>query len=293
MDSIYSKFPNYDFPDYTDYILAIMIIPVFIVLRELTNKVSYPIAEMILTQKYKDPTDEENYSLGKIYVKKLSANFYKVIFYICNVTFGFYVLKDLNFFPAYFGGSGDFKNIFVNGNMDSTFYKPPLFKIYYMMYLSHNLTDILYLLFIYEKQTDFPLMFLHHTCTISLIFFSHYTNHSHIGAIVMFLHDIADIIVYYMRSVINTDVPEIVKISGGFTLIVVYSYTRLFVFGKLIHTCWENQSDWNIMYSTLLYFLMFLYSIHIYWLFQIIKKVYNAIFNKEISDTQSFNKQLN
>ena len=247
----------------------------------------------MISTKFKDPTDIENYNIGKIYIKKQSCNFYKIIFYICNVTFGFFVLKDLNYFPVYFGGDGDFKNIFVNGNMDSTFYKPPLFKIYYMMYLSHNLTDMIYLLFIYEQQTDFPLMFLHHCCTISLIFFSHFTNHSHIGAIVMFLHDIADIIVYYMRSIINTDCHDFQKVSGGVLLLTVYIYTRLFVFGLLILNCWENQSDWNMMFKTLWYFMCFLYSIHIYWFFQIIKKIYNGLFKKEFDDTASFKKQLN
>ena len=141
-------------------------------------------------------------------------------------------------------------------------------------------------------QTDFPLMFLHHLCTISLIFFSHITNHSHIGAIVMFLHDIADIVVYYMRSIINTDCHDFLKVSGGIGLMIVYMYTRLFVFGKLIFCCLENQSDWNIMYKTLWYFMCFLLTIHYYWLIQIIKKIYNGMFKKEFDDTASFKKQL-
>jgi len=246
----------------------------------------------MVSTKYKDPTDIENYNLGRIYIKKQSTNFYKICFYILYVIFGYIVLKDLNYFPSYFGGSGDFQNMFIDGNMDSTYYKPPLFKVYYMMFLSHNLTDIIYLLFIYEQQTDFHLMFLHHTCTISLIFFSHFTNHSHIGALVMFFHDIADIIVYYMRSIINSDCSGPHKIIGGIVLMIVYIYTRLFVFGKLIYCCMINQSDWNMMYTTLWYFMCFLYSIHCYWLLQIGKKVYNGIFKKEYDDTASFKKQL-
>ena len=215
-----------------------------------------------------------------------------MIFYTLNVAFAFYVLKDLNFYPTYLGGSGDFKNMFVNGNMDSLFFKPEYFKIYYMIYLSHNITDIFYLLFIYEQQTDFPLMLLHHCCTISLIFFSYITNHSQIGVIVMIIHDIADILVYSIRSRVQTDDPEAIKVCYGVSLLIVYFYTRLFVFGMLIYTCYHNQSDWNLIYSTLWRFMCFLYTIHCYWLFLIMKKIYNAIFKKEYSDTASLKKQV-
>ena len=245
-----------------------------------------------MAKKYKDPNNEEAYTLGKIYVKKNTSYFYKVVFYTLNVAFGYYILKDLNFLPVYLGGSGEFSNMFVNGNMDSTFLQPAYFKIYYMMYLSHNLTDLIYLIFIYEQQTDFPLMFLHHTCTISLIFFSHITNHSHIGALVMIIHDLTDIAVYFIRSRVQTDDSEPIKVCYGISLLIIYFYTRLFVFGKLILACYENQSDWNLMYSTLWRFMCFLYSIHCYWLFLIMKKIFNALFKNEYSDTASLKKQL-
>lgn len=215
-----------------------------------------------------------------------------MVFYSSNVIFGYYVLKDCNFLPPQLGGSGSFANIFKDGNMDSTFEKPPFFKLYYMIYLSHNLTDMIYLLFIYEKQTDFPLMFFHHSCTISLIFFSHYTNHSHIGAIVMIVHDLADILVYNIRTTINTDVPMIVTLISVFALFFMYLYSRIYVFALLIKTCYEYQSDWNVMFSTLWYFMCFLYTIHIWWLKEIAKKIFMYFFKNEVSDTQSFQKQV-
>jgi ceramide synthetase len=245
-----------------------------------------------LSIKYKDPSNVEDFSLGKIYTKKLCQNFYKVFFYIANVYFGYNVLKDVEFFPTWLGGKGDFANLYKDEKMNIFFDKPAYFNLYYMIYLSHNLTDLVYLLFIYEKQTDFPLMFLHHSCTISLIVFSYLTNHSNFGVIVMFIHDIADILVYYMRSVINTDVPEFIKITGGVKLLIVYIYTRIFVFGKLLYSCYVEKHDWDIAFTTLWVFLDFLFTIHLYWLFQILKKLYNALFKKEISDTASFRKQL-
>jgi len=290
IQQLYEKYPDYKFPEYSDFLIAFAFMPLFVVLREITNKCTKKLATAMIGKKFKDPSDLENFNIGKVYIKKQSCNFYKVVFYIFNVIFGYIVLKDLNYFPVYFGGSGEFKNIYANGKIDMTFYKPPLFTVYYMFYLSHNLTDMIYLLFIYEQQTDFPLMFLHHTCTISLIFFSHFTNLSHIGAIVMFLHDIADIVVYYMRSIINTDCGEFQKVSGGIILLLIYIYTRLFVFGKLIYSCYDNLS--NMMDQTLWYFMCFLYVIHSYWLLQIVKKIYNGMFKREFDDTASFKKQI-
>ncbi len=183
--------------------------------------------------------------------------------------------------------------MFINEAINITFEKPPLFQLYYMLYLAHNLTDIIYLLFVYEKQTDFPLMFMHHSCTISLVFFSHHTNLSNIGANVMVTHDIVDILVYYMRSIINTDVRNIVKTIMGFALLSVYFYTRLFIFGKLIITCYQhNIYGWNMVFSVLWHFMCFLYMIHLYWIYLISKKIYVAIFKGFIDDTASFKKQL-
>jgi len=176
--------------------------------------------------------------------------------------------------------------------MNSTFTLPPLFKVFYMNFLAHNLTDLLYLIFVYEQQTDFPLMLFHHTCTISLIFFSYITNHSQIGAMVMILHDAADIVVYIIRTRVNSDEAGPIKVFYGVSLLVVYFYMRLFVFGKLILCCLENQTDWNLMYTTLWRFMCFLYLIHCYWLFLILKKIYNALFKKEYTDTSSLKKQL-
>jgi hypothetical protein len=214
------------------------------------------------------------------------------MYYSTNVAFAYYLLQDLSFFPTYLGGNGNFANIFNDGIMNSTFIKPQYFKYYYLIYLAHNLTDIVYLLFIYEKQTDFPLMFLHHTCTISLIFFSYITNHSQIGAIVMIIHDMTDIMVYCLRSRINTEDSEAMKICYGVSLLIFYFYLRLFVFGNLISTCLNIQTDWNLMFSTLWYFMCFLYVIHCYWLFLIMKKIFNALFRKEFTDTASLKKQL-
>jgi hypothetical protein len=190
-------------------------------------------------------------------------------------------------------GTGEISAMFKKGFPDSFFHiKPLYFNIYYLGALAFHITDLIWLIGIYELQTDFLMMLLHHMCTISLITFSYLSNYSNVGSIVLFLHDLGDIFVYIVRIFLNTRAPEILKISSGILLLVIYVYTRIYVFMDLLievfkgistHFNWVNKCLWG--------FLVFLYILHLYWVFLILKKIFSALFMKTYEDTFKVNKR--
>jgi hypothetical protein len=246
---------------------------------------------VILNEKYKNPEDIQNYNLGKIYLKKLCTNFFKMVFYFVICVISYNILKQLDYFPVSLGGNGDMKNLFVKGYPDFYFHwKPEYFDIYYLVELSYCLTDLVWLVFIYELQTDFILMLFHHTCTISLISFSFLTNYTNIGCLVLFLHDSGDILVYFTRILINSNLKNLYVLLIGLCLTTFFIYTRLVVFGQLISLIWNGiPAPWCIVTTCLWGFLTFLYIIHINWVYLLLKKIYVAIFQNKIEDTHNVN----
>ena len=244
-----------------------------------------PMCEIILADKYKNPEDEANFALGKIYLKKLGTNIFKLSFYIFMTIFGYYILSQVDYFPKELLGSGDMWKIWEPGHPNSYYYwKPDYFDIYYLLGLAFCFTDLIWLIFIYELQTDFTAMLLHHLCTIGLIAFSFLTNTSHIGSLILFLHDIGDIFVYISRIIINFDVKKYIILSGVL-LLSVFIYTRLYVFAKLLYSVYLGANwPWKWVISSLFCFACFLYIMHINWVLLIAKKFHKALFKNKYED---------
>lgn len=251
------------------------------------EKLSSPLMYKCLNKKYKNPLDEQNFALGKVYLKKLCTNLFKCLYYISTCIVGYLILSQLDYFPTSLGGYGQMTKMFDPGFPNHYFHwKPEYFNIYYLGQLAYCITDLIWLLFIYEAQTDFLLMLLHHTCTISLISFSYLTNHSNIGCIVLFLHDLADIFVYIIRITINSNLKSIYSILLCVVLIIVYIYTRLYVFMELILNIWTGFNfEWHFVTKCLWGFLCFLYVMHINWIFLLFKRLYLALFKNTLGDT--------
>jgi hypothetical protein len=201
--------------------------------------------------------------------------------------FGYYVLSQTNYFPRILFGNGELSNCFIGGYPDWIYHKKPdLFNVYYLVALAFHLTDLIWLLWIYELQTDFRMMLVHHICTISLIIFSYLCNYSNLGSVIMFLHDFGDIFVYIARVFLNTRAPEYTKISSGILLLFVWIYTRIYVFRGIIYDIYLGFSmNYNWAIINILAFLCFLYVLHCYWVYLIFKKICAALFIKTYEDT--------
>lgn len=238
-------------------------------------------------KEYLNTEDPEKYAIGLIYAKKNCTNVFKLFYYICISSLGYYVLSQTNFFPKELFGHGEISNCFAGGYPNWIYFtKPELFNVYYLVALAYHLTDLVWLLGIYELQTDFKMMLVHHICTISLVVFSYLCNYSHLGSIIMFLHDFGDIFVYIARILLNTSFPETSKTSSGIVLLIVWIYTRLYVFAGVIFSVYRGFApDYNLAIINIIIFLCFLYVLHIYWVYLIFKKICMALFGKIYEDT--------
>ena len=286
--------PSYKFPEISDLKLVLLILPIIITLKIILESLFMHITPYIIKKKYKDPNDEKNYLLGKIYIRKLSSHLFKGLYYFLITIFGYFVLKDLDYFPKSLLGKGYMPNMFLKGYPNSYYHlKPKFFDLYYMICLSYFSTDLVWLLFVYERQSDFINMLLHHICTLSLIIFSYITNYSNIGSIVLFLHNETDIFVHIVRLLLQTDAYEFFKDFFGVFLTINFLYIRLYVFGDAIYTCY-HYITWDNGWTTfcLILFLTFLYFMHVNWALMLCQKAFILALGTSITDTTNYDSVL-
>jgi ceramide synthetase len=242
-----------------------------------------------MKKSYRFPKNEKDKQLGEKYRLKLPSHAFKGTMYLLLTIFGYYVLKDLNYFPKELLGKGWLPNMFIKGYPNSYYLeKPPFFDFYYMLCLSYFSSDLVWLLFINDRQTDFINMLLHHVCTISLIVFSHLVHYSNVGSIVLFLHTETDIFVHLTRFLLQTDVPEIFKNISGVTLVFNFLYVRIFVLGKIIvvlynYVTWKGIVDWF-----LLIFLAIIYLMHINWALMLLQKMFALFMGIKLYDVRGY-----
>lgn len=269
---------NFVPPSLYDTPITLVFVLLIVAMKMGLEKVSYPLMNRWLDDKYKAKDDESKIEMEKIYTKKASRCFFKVCYFITIVVIGYLILKDVEFFPGELLGNGDLQAFYEKGvyvKEGSLFYTTTTaFKYYYLTSLAFVIVDFIWLVFIYEKQSDYPLMFLHHTVTFSLIFFSYLTNNTHIGCIVMFIHDSSDIVVYITRIVINSKLPDPPKLAVCAWLLITLIYLRLVIYGKMLYITNYYLDNWHIFTNTLFYGLCILYFMHIYWVFSIIKRFF-------------------
>ena len=243
--------------------------------------------KLALNKEYTNPEDENNFKLGLIYTNKNATNIFKLFYYIFITIVGYYVLHELEYFPKSLGGNGDIALIFNKGHPETFFHiKPKYFNYYFLGALAFHLTDLFWLIFFYELQSDFLMMFLHHLCTIALVVFSYLSNYSNIGSVILVLHDFGDIFVYIARLSLNTNSRKSTKLSTGILLIIVYIYTRIYALGDMLYTIMDYillVQNW--IESTMMIFQCFLYVLHIYWVYLITKKVVTAAYFNKYEDS--------
>ena len=249
------------------------------------------ITPYILKKQYKNPNDEKNYLLGKMYTRKLAIHLYKMLFYTLITSFGYYVLNQTNYFPKSLLGHGYLPNMFSEGYPKDFFHtKPKYFDLYYVINLAYFSVDAIWLLFIDEKQSDFRIMLFHHVCTISLIYFSYITNYSNIGSIVLFLHTESDIFVHLTRLLLQTDAPEMIKNISGVILTINFIYVRQYVFFDVIYTIYfYTKWTWGKITLFLWLFLVFLYLLHISWTIALLAKAWKMVRGVKLTDTWNYN----
>lgn len=132
---------------------------------------------------------------------------------------------------------------------------------YHLHMLLHHMMD--------HVRHDYMEMMLHHIVTMFLYGFSYILNITLGGAVVMYLHDIADIFTQYVRCFCETTFGTATLISAlGMT--VTWFYTRILVFPYFIYVCCVQVP--NIFHGKNFFTLNFmgihlsiLFVLHVYW----------------------------
>ena len=283
---------KYRWPKLTDLIPSLYLLPMIICYKLFIEYLSKDFVEYCLSNKYKHPKLKE---LKDKYRLKLSRHLYKITFYTGITIFGYYVLKDLPYFPKSMGGKGYMPAMFLPGFPNSYFHeKPPLFDFYYNLNLAYFFCDFIFLL-ISERQSDFINMLLHHICTISLIIFSFITNYSNIGCLVIFCHMQSDILGHAIRFVVQTDLPIFIIGSTGISFLSNFIYMRQYVFGEMIYTIYKYITwKWDIITFMLWLFLVILYIMHFRWSAILLVKEGQIVFQKKrVTDGIKYNDEKN
>lgn len=281
--------PSYELPKISDFKISIPLFVLISIIKYISQKYLVNFCSRIMKKAYRFPTNEKDRQLGEKYKYKLPDHMFKGAMYSFLTLFGYYVLKDLNYFPKDLLGKGSLSNIYIRGYPNSFYLeKPPLFNFYYMLCLSFFSSDAVWLIFINAKQTDFINMFLHHVCTISLIIFSYLVNYSNVGVIVLFLHVETDIFSHLLRFTIQIECHDFFKVASGFALLFNFLYFRLYVFGKLIYVLYYYITWKTTIDSCLLFFLIIIYSMHINWVIMLSQKIVAYFRRGEIKDVREY-----
>ena len=283
---------KYRWPKLTDLIPSLYLLPMIICYKLFIEYLSKDFVEYCLSNKYKHPKLKE---LKDKYRLKLSRHLYKITFYTGITIFGYYVLKDLPYFPKSMGGKGYMPAMFLPGFPNSYFHeKPPLFDFYYNLSLAYFVCDFIFLFISEKKQSDFINMLLHHICTISLIIFSFITNYSNIGCLVIFCHMQSDILLHLERFLLQTDKSVFILTIVGVIFVSNFIYMRQYVFGDMIYTIYKYITwKWGIITTMLWLFLVILYIMHLRWSYILLYKTSELVFEKKrIADDIKYDELL-
>ena len=136
-----------------------------------------------------------------------------------------------------------------------------------------------------EKTSDFIEMFLHHIITLYLFGFSYIFN-QHIGAVVCFLHDVSDIFVSWTRVWGETKY-NILTGTGLISILLIWVYTRVLIFGELIYTAFIIPTNLGPPYIIpfFCFLLGCLWILNVYWFIMMLKILVNVVLYNRVEDT--------
>lgn len=185
--------------------------------------------------------------------------------------------------PGLLLGSGSLSDI----EKQYPYYKwPDTLKYYYLGTMGFHLYSLIHHAS-HKARNDFMEMTLHHGSTLFLYFLSYSINRVEAGAIIMFLHDWADIPCSFVRCFTETTFvfPALISAIG---MVILWFYTRLIVFPMIIYSTFHDLYEGSFLFS--LYFshimLICLLILHYYWFYVLILSFSKYIKKGQVVDLQ-------
>ncbi|XP_045503800.1 ceramide synthase 6-like [Colias croceus] len=200
---------------------------------------------------------------------KFCENLWKFTFYVCNFSFGVYILWDKvwlwNIDHCYIGYPHQ-------GLTSDVWWYYMISSAFYWSLTISQFWDV--------RRKDFWQMFVHHIATIALLSFSWVCNLHRIGTLVLLLHDCADI---FLEAVKATKYASYQRLCDSLflMLVVVWIATRVGIFPFYIIWSTSIRAPQIVpmfpayyIFNSLLCLLLML---HIVWTMFILQIAYNAV----------------
>eukprot|EP01102_Stenamoeba_stenopodia_P022698 TRINITY_DN9552_c0_g1_i1.p1 TRINITY_DN9552_c0_g1~~TRINITY_DN9552_c0_g1_i1.p1 ORF type:complete len:373 (+),score=68.41 TRINITY_DN9552_c0_g1_i1:136-1254(+) len=251
--------PDYDYPRFSDLWITFVGIIILSGLRiYLTKTLFARLGEALVNPKYKGEERAER-------VSRWATVFFKFNFFVIFSYLGYLFLRGKEWVPpSLFGAeNGSIENCFTGYPFGE---QVPWLREYYLVSLAYHGHSLLFHL-LTKRRNDFLEMLLHHVMAVALILFSYFINYGKGGALVIFVHDIADVPGYAVKSATDTK-STLATLITYFSLLAVWGYFRLYVYpfqiiqGFLIHTA-KLQDNHGIPF--LIGMLCALQMMHILW----------------------------
>lgn len=277
-DFLKYKPDDYEWPSIKDFWLTLVMTPVFFILERVFQWVLYP----WYWQHCKEKVDLE---VRDIRTRKAVNNIYKCLYYSLSTFFGWYTLKDSYILPPALGGKGSLDNLFT----DFPYIKPPpLYKYYFTGTMGYHIGSLLHHALAHQKSNDYLEMMFHHLVTFYLYSFSYMSN-TLIGAVIAYIHDVADIGVTWTRAWSESKYGLFTAISFIITL-VFWFYTRLLMLPWCIYMATVKLEVYVMspyVQPIFGFLLTCLFCLHIYWFILCVRIVLNFFEKGEAEDLQN------
>jgi ceramide synthetase len=223
---------------------------------------------------------------------KMSKYVFSIFYFSFVTAYGYYLFKDAPWLEWYLGGSGTWEALWEGAPF---VVQSPGCMTYCMLQIGYHGGDLVSHLFFEERQNDFGEMMLHHTAAVSLLVSMTFANQTPIGCVVSYLHDIADITVAICKWLSNSYETW----AGVFLVIniIVWGYTRIFVFGYIVFRIWTEKvftcygdgpfaDFWPIVVLSAV-MLSALLVLHVFWWFLMFKIIYIFVVKGKAEDVQN------
>lgn len=237
--------------------------------------------------------------LGKRETRKAPESAWKLMFYSFTWCYSIYLL----FFSSY--------DFFFNSPL--TFYKwengqpvPWDIYVFYMVQLSFYFHSVYGTLYMDVWRKDSVVMLLHHVVTLLLIGFSYVFRFTNVGVLILFLHDITDIVLEFTKLVLYhktkggmwTKVCDAIStvgfvIFGAFWFVFRLYWYPLKAMYAAGHTCvivMKREPPFYIFFNVLLWTLL---AMNIYWFKFIVVMAYYVVTGKarEVEDVREYQEE--
>jgi hypothetical protein len=258
--------------------------------------------------------------VGSDKYKKFLEQAWLAFHYFITTSLGVFVLKDKPWWPPVISNDA-FRAISPSWEERAQDQQDFGLSFLYGFQLAFYTLELYTLLTSKQRRSDAVVYFFHHIYTIFLLSGSWLFLHHRVGSLVLWLHDVGDIFlpigkcfVYAEEHIRTTKSPEHYvrhkNIGTGFFVLFVicFAIPRLIFFGSLIYTgitryrwydcCgfsnWEKHicmpcvNGPGPLPSTLLVCTLgFLYPMHVFWFYLIVRMAIRLLFSSEVDDVRS------